>query len=490
MRGALNIAHIYVMGRFSYTRYHRFSTLLFARFMRFSYQDFVGKNSAVLSQSIFSYTGTLTQLIFAMLTLMAEIFTVLCIYGMLFFVNWKMTIILSCFLSIKSFFLLKIFSKSISQSGKRTQYYALEGSKILNESIGNFKLIKLGGYEKATTERVATSTQGYASAQIVYVTLQNTPRFLLETIGFLLLVAIILYVIYLHNNASFVIPIVSLYALAFYRLLPSLNKILASINQITFSHHALQGVYDFLQLPTESLGKYDLMFGKTIQLNNLSFGYVPNKLVLHNVSMTVQKGEHIAFIGPSGSGKSTLVDVMMGLYTPNSGTVLIDGIHLDDDRRAAWRRKIGYIPQSIYLVDGTVAQNIVFGRSYDENKIITVLQKAHMYYFLMTQQGIHTRVGEGGIKLSGGQKQRIAIARALYTDPEVLVLDEATSALDYDTESNIMDEIYEVGSKVTLIIIAHRTTTVARCNTIYKIDNGAVHQVLASDVIQKQPTST
>lgn len=490
IRGALSLTHVYIMSRFAYTRYHRFSSLLFARFLRFSYQDFVGKNSAVLSQSIFSYTSTLTQLIFACLTLITEIFTVLCIYGMLFYVNWKMTLALTCFLSLKSLILLKIFSKYIAATGKQTQRYSLETSKIFNESVGNFKLIKLGGYEQTTTEHISITTQGYSRAQILYVTLQNMPRFVLETIGFLLLIFIILYVIYRYHSASFVIPIVSLYALAFYRLLPSLNKILASSNQITFSQHALEGVYNFLQLPTETLGKTNINFNHSIQLEKISFGYDIHKPIVTNISITINKGDRIGFIGPSGSGKSTLVDLIMGLYYAQTGNILIDGIALDQNNRWAWRQHIGYVPQSIYLFDGTVAANVVFGRHYDEQKIIQVLQKVHMYDFLVTQSGITTRVGEGGIKLSGGQKQRIALARALYTNPSLLVLDEATSALDHHTEQKIMDQVYHIDGHVTLIIIAHRTSTVERCNKIFNIEHGQVQLVNFTQIMPQSKEHT
>ena len=258
------------------------------------------------------------------------------------------------------------------------------------------------------------------------------------------------------------------------------------MNQITFSQHALQGVFDFLQLTTESLGNQKLSFTRTIMLKNLSFGYVANKNILSDVTLTINKGQRIAFVGASGSGKSTLVDLIMGLYQPNAGSLYIDDKLLDDEHKISWRTKIGYIPQSIYLFDGTVAQNIVFGREYDEQKIIDALKKAQMYDFLLTQQGLETRVGEGGIRLSGGQKQRIAIARALYTDPELLVLDEATSALDHETEINIMESIYEISKKVTLIIIAHRTSTIARCDKIYKIENCNVFAVNFEHVVLKQ----
>jgi len=210
-----------------------------------------------------------------------------------------------------------------------------------------------------------------------------------------------------------------------------------------------------------------------IEVKNLAFGYQQHKMVLNGASLVINKGERVGFVGESGSGKSTLVDLIAGLYKPVNGYIQVDSTMLTDDNLRSWRGKIGYIPQSIYLFDGTVADNIVFGREYDEVKIIKALQKANIYDFLLKHQdGIHTKVGESGIKFSGGQKQRIAIARALYSDPEILILDEATSSLDNQTEERIMDEIYSVNKDKTLLIIAHRLTTVERCDKVYKIENG------------------
>ena len=177
-------------------------------------------------------------------------------------------------------------------------------------------------------------------------------------------------------------------------------------------------------------------------------------------------------MGSSGSGKSTLVDIIIGLYRPCGGNLYIDNILITEKNIKDWRCKIGYIPQSVYLFDGTVAENISFGKEFDENKIRQVLEQAKILDFLETHQnGIYTTVGEGGIKLSGGQKQRIAIARALYQDPELLVLDEATSALDENVEKEIMDEIYEISKNKTLIIIAHRLSTINRCEKVFTIKN-------------------
>jgi ABC-type multidrug transport system fused ATPase/permease subunit len=268
-----------------------------------------------------------------------------------------------------------------------------------------------------------------------------------------------------------------MYAFAFYRFLPSANKILSEYNRINFCKHAVESVQTYLTYDLETLRTEKIEFKNQIELKNVSFSYDGKNKILDGANLVIQRGQRTAFVGESGAGKSTIVDILMGLYRPQNGDVFVDNIKLDKKNLKAWRGKIGYIPQQIYLFDGTVAENIVFGREHDENKIVAVLKKANIYDFLLKHEGLHKKVGEGGIQLSGGQKQRIAIARALYSDPEVLVLDEATSALDHETESRIMDEIYSLNADKTLIIVAHRLTTVERCENIYKIDNGKVVRV-------------
>jgi len=477
IRGALNVVHIYAMARFAYTRYHYFASLLFNRFLRFSYATFVNKNSASLSQAIFLHCGALAHFMFALLSFFSEAFVVLCIYAMLFVVNWKMTLVLTIFLSGMGFLIIKLFSRSIARAGRDTHNSSLESTKIFNESFGNFKLIKLNNAEPATVDRFSFATNQQSLAQIMYTTLQNSPRFILETVGFVLLLSIMVYVLYWYHDADFLIPLLSMYALAFYRLLPSMNKILSCAHQITYHRHSLQSIYDFLHNPVEQTCTQSLKFSAKISLHNVTFGYALDKPILQNVTLTIERGQRVAFVGASGSGKSTLVDLIMGLYQDYQGQVCIDDTELCTTNCRAWREKIGYIPQSIYLFDGTVGDNVVFGRVPDTNAIVAALLKAHVYDFLLTQQGLETRVGEGGVKLSGGQKQRIAIARALYANPELLVLDEATSALDQDIEASIMNEIYQISRDVTLIIIAHRPSTIARCDTVYKIENGFVERV-------------
>ena len=235
---------------------------------------------------------------------------------------------------------------------------------------------------------------------------------------------------------------------------------------------ALTLVKEELGFENEELGDSVIEFSESISLNNICFEYVSDKPILMEVNLAIKKGSKVAFIGESGCGKSTLVDLIAGLLKPTSGHILVDGESVTYKNAKSWRSAIGYIPQNVYLFDGSIGQNISMGFDYDEAKVNRALKVAKIFDFVVSKGGHTAPVGEGGIMLSGGQMQRLAIARAFYNDPEVLVLDEATSALDDETEKQIMDEIYAIGEKKTIIIIAHRTSTLDRCDEIYKISNG------------------
>lgn len=233
----------------------------------------------------------------------------------------------------------------------------------------------------------------------------------------------------------------------------------------------LEVVYEDLIYHTDYEDNKAISFNRKIELKNINFEYKQNKGVIKDFNLTINKGDKIAFIGKSGAGKSTLIDLIIGIYKPKSGKIFIDDTLLDNENLRSWRKKIGYIPQQIFLFDGNVAENIALSDNIDENRVIECCKKANIWEFLCENDGIKTRVGDGGIKLSGGQKQRIAIARALYDNPEILVLDEATSALDNETESKIMDEIYDVATNKTLLVIAHRLTTIEKCERVVELNN-------------------
>jgi ATP-binding cassette subfamily B protein len=435
--------------------------------------QFINSNTSDLSKAIITEAGNLTNIINSFLLLLSEILVALLIYFILLYVNWKMTILLTAFLALNILFLIKTVSKEIKKSGEKREKFQRRFYKILNSSFGNFKLIKLKSKEKSVLDNFFESSVGFASANIKNQSLIYVPKYLLEAIGFSLVSFFVVYTV-LKNHADIrnILPIISIFILGLYRLLPSANRILSNYNNIIFLNKSIDVVHDDIHQIPEVLGNEQINFNKEIILKNVSFGYSKNKPILNSINLNIKKGEKIAITGETGSGKSTLVDLIIGLLKPDQGDILIDDIKLNSQNIKSWRNKFGYIPQAIYLFDGTVAQNVVIGEYIiDEDKVKAVLKKANMLDFLEKHhEGIYTKVGEGGIKLSGGQKQRVAIARALYDDPEILVLDEATSSLDNKTESLVMDEIYEAGKDKTLIIIAHRLSTIERCDKVYKLE--------------------
>jgi ATP-binding cassette, subfamily B, bacterial PglK len=476
-RMILNAVHIYYTNKFSQMRQHHFATRMFHKFLLLNYKDFVTKNPAKMHQIIIGYSANVTQIISAILSIFAESLTVACIYVMLFIVNWKMTLVLTFLLSAKILFIIKLFSGRIRAAGKKSQKFSLMLGKAYSETYGNYKFLKLLADEGLVRDRFSFAGKELAQANTINTVWQALPRYVLETIGFSILISVMLYVIYRYNNASSIIPIVSMYALAFYRFLPSVNKIMMGYNQIMFNKHVPKPIYEFLQYDFEKLENKAVSFNHCIKLEHVAFAYTEKSRVFFDATLTIFKGHRVGFIGESGAGKSTIADIVMGLFSPDKGSLFVDSQLITTDQMRAWRKKIGYIPQSIYLFDGSVANNITCGRPFEKHKVITALKMACIYDFLLTKDGIETIVGEGGIRFSGGQKQRIAIARALYDDPEVLVLDEATSSLDNETEEDIMNEIYVVSRNKTLIIIAHRLTTIEQCDKIYKIYKGTVYDV-------------
>lgn len=476
-RSSINLFYFYLLNRFTQNRYHLLANRLFKNYMEMPYGAFVAKNSSNLNKSIITEAANLTHLLSAILFMLSEIFVVILLYGMMLYVNYKITLLLTIILVLNALFMVKSVSVKIKKAGKDRTAAQKNFYEIINRSFGNFKLIKLQKNRKEIFDDFGKFSVSYAQANIVNSTLVQVPRLFLEAIGFGLIVLIVTYLVWKYeNNISTILALVSMFVLALYRLMPSVNRIMNSYNQILFYHKSLEIVHHDLAYEREVLGEEELTFNHNIRLKNIAFGYEEKEHVLKDIYLTINKGSKVAFVGESGSGKSTLVDVIIGLNKPQQGLLFIDGEILKENNMSAWRSKIGYIPQTVYLFDGTVGENITFGLPYDKERIAEVLKQARIDIFLAQKQGVDTLVGEGGVMLSGGQKQRIAIARALYMNPEVLVLDEATSALDDETEKEIMDEIYEISQDKTLIIIAHRLSTIDRCDIVYKLVNGEIEK--------------
>ncbi len=479
-RAVFSYLYFYFLARFSQGRFHLIAFRLFENYLGLPYYQFISKNSSEMIKNITQEASHLVQLISNFLFMISEIFVAIFIYSFLLYINWKMTILLTLFLGVNIFILKLTVSRKIKKAGELREEFQKSFYKILNTSIGNFKIIKLKSSEDKILQEFNKASFGFAKANIKNASLSQVPRLFLEALGFTLLAIIVIYLVLKYNqDIRGALPILMAFILGLYRLMPSMNRILHSYNQILFYSKSLEIIHNELIYEVEDLGDEEIEFNKKIECKDVSFEYIEGKKVLDSINLEIKKGESVGFVGSSGSGKSTLIDILSGLYKPKEGKILIDGVELNEKNVKSWRKKIGYIPQNIYLVEGSVAENVAFGEAINEERVKEALKKANILEFLETHhEGIYTQVGDNGIKLSGGQKQRIAIARALYNDPEILVLDEATSALDNATEAKIMEEIYKVGENKTLLIIAHRLSTLDNCDKIVKLENGKIKEII------------
>jgi len=470
-RSIINFIYLHLVARFSKGRYRLLAYRLFENYLGISYRLFIEKNISELNKTIITEANNLTALLYGMMLLISEFFVFVFIYSMMLYVNWRMTLIISVILVFNAFLLIMTVSRAIKKAGINRESHERKFFEIIQSNLGNFKMLKLISSTKPILDSFDQAADGYTEATIKNDTFTHAPRLFLEALGFGIIISIITYMVFKNqSDISNSMAIISMFILGLYRLMPSANRMLTGYNQILYFKSSLDIVHNNLMYDIEDLKDMPVTFSKYIKLTDVNFEYKEDKLILENINITINKGDKVAFVGESGSGKSTLIDLILGLYRPKDGLITIDGIPLNENNIRAWRNKVGYIPQNIYLFEGTVLQNVAFGREYDEKKAIKVLEQSNIMDFLNSHhEGIDTMVGDGGIKLSGGQRQRIAIARALYDDPEILVLDEATSALDTNTESKIMEEIYKISDNKTLIIITHRLSTIKECKKIFKI---------------------
>ena len=475
-RGGVNLLYSYVMAHFTENLYAQTTRKLFKIYLTMPYQVFTNRNSSYLTKAIITEASLMSKVINSVLLMMSEVLVIIFLYILMLIVSWKITLVFTVVLSIKMLFLTKIISKKIKSIGKIREKTESQFYEIINRFFGNFKQFKLQDKDriKAVKNEFSEVVHKYAMANANSGFLSSFPRLFIETVGFSLLIILLTTLIYLNqSNVAYILPTLSLFAIALYRLLPSVNRIVNGYNTLLYYHRSIDIIDEELKIIQEDLGNETIEFKDKIELINVDFSYQEKK-VLSSTNLTINKGEKIAFIGDSGSGKTTLVDLIIGLYRSNKGKIKIDSVLVDESNLQNWRSQIGYIPQQVYLCDGTISENVCFGRDFDESLLEIALKQANIFDYLQTQQGINTFVGEAGIQLSGGQKQRIAIARALYGQPEILVLDEATSALDEETERKIMKEIYQISQDKTLIIVAHNLGTIKGCDKIYKLENKAL----------------
>ena len=469
---------------FIYNNQLKLSGRLIDCYLKKPYTYHLDKNSAEMIRSIMLDSERFFQMLLTMFSVFSEVMVsaLLCIY--LLVVDWMITVSVVVILGVVSGLYLLIFHGKSKKNGEISQYNDGKMHQAINQALGAVKDIKILHREKyfvnAFTKRGARKYTAVRNNEV----LGQIPAYLIETvcIGAILLVLVVK--LYNGQDLNDMIPQLAAFAMAAFKLLPSVGKVDNYLNLIIFLKPSADLIYrdikdtEDMQKDAASENEETAPASGSIKVENVSYRY-PNtdKDVLRDVNLTIPEGSSVGLIGPSGAGKSTIVDVILGILTPTKGSVFYGGMNVHE-HPLAWSKKLAYIPQAIFLADESIRCNVAFGIEEDEiedDKVWQALSEAQLDEFVRSlPEGLDTMVGERGVRLSGGQRQRIGIARALYGDPEILVLDEATAALDSETETAVMEAIDRLQGRKTLIIIAHRLTTIRNCGTVFKVGGGQI----------------
>lgn len=475
--------------KFVYTNQFATSRRMMINFMQRPYEYYLNADTAVIQRSITSDVNNMYGLILSCLQLTSEMIVFACLVALLLSQDAKMTITIAALLVTVLLIIKYVIKPIMVKAGQENQDYYSGLYKWINESVTGIKEIKIANKENYFINGYADCGAGYVSAVQKYNLYNSTPRLLIETIAIAGMIGYMLVVMVNGASLAELMPQLTVLVAAAARLLPSANRINNYLTSIAYFEPFLMNVSDNLQQEINdgsvSYNSEDyrkktevekLPVTKDIDMVDICYKY-PNteSFILNKANMNIPVGKSVGIVGTSGAGKTTIVDVMLGLLKPESGKICADGVDVNTNYKG-WLKNIGYIPQTIFMVDSTIRKNVAFGYADDEiddNKVWQALKEASLDEFVRSlPEGLDTEIGERGIRLSGGQRQRIGIARALFEDPEVLVLDEATSALDNETEAAIMDSINRLHGRKTLIIIAHRLQTIEKCDMVYRIEDG------------------
>lgn len=461
---------------------------LYAYYMQEDWQFHASGSSAQLTKQVsieaMRITGGIIQ---PLMQMNAKVILAILISISILIYNPVIAIVGLIIFALAYFLLYKLVRNKLVSNGQKISKVSTDRFRLMNEGFGGIKDVLLLDRSHDFVKRFEESGRVYARALGLNAGISQVPRYFMELIAFGTMIGLVLLLIKLHEgNLGAVLPILAVYALAAFKLLPALQQIYSSIAGIKGNLAAFEAVKGDLERSIDnqkSIIKETLPIRtelkKQITLSNIQFSYPGKpKPAVNGVTMTIPANSVVGLVGSTGSGKSTLIDLLLGLLTPQSGNLCIDDSCITPENKRAWQNTLGFVPQSIFLSEGSIAENIAFGlpiKDIDLEQVNKTLKLAHLTELVeQLPDGLNTKVGERGVQLSGGQRQRIGIARALYHEAEVLVFDEATSALDGITEKIIMDAIHDFSGQKTIIMIAHRLKTVQKCDIIYLMDQGKI----------------
>ncbi len=456
------------------------SNKLISKYLNAKFSFHQKNNSAILHRNLNQEVSFFSAFFQSFLNVFVEFILLISIIMTLIIIEPFGALTIGMFLTIFSLIFLSLTKKTLSLWGAKRQ--KLDGyiSKIILESMRGIKEIKVMSKQDFFFKKYAYTNSERANINANFLTLNLTPRFYLEFISIISLAGFIIVFLYQGGEFSNLITTVGVFVAATFRMLPSVNKIISSTQVIKYKKNSLDLLINELKnTPTENLqsGDKEIIFNKQFEIKNLDFSHNKNKLILKNACLTISKGETVGIVGPSGSGKTTLINLILGLYPEAKSHIYVDGKPLESIE--SWRKKIGYVSQSIFLLDDSIRNNVAFGvnlSSLDSKRIANVIKTASLDSFIKSlSKGVDTIIGEQGQQISGGQRQRIGLARALFSDSEILIFDEATSALDNYTEKEVIKSILKLRGKKTLIMVAHRLTTLKECDIIYELNDGKIN---------------
>ena len=484
---AIKAGGTYAITRFAALRSHSISSRLLGSYLHRPYTWFLGRNSSEISKNILNEVDNLiSRVITPALKLISNILLVLAIMAFLVVVN-PMVTLLSALLLGGSYALIYIrLRDKLRRSGEEVMQAFGERFRVSQEATGGIKVGKLLGLVVAYMEVYEKAALRSARASARLGVMLELPRFALEAITFGTLLALVLLLLFQHDgNIMSIVPTLGIFAFSVMRLLPALQQIYHGLASMRGADAVLDTIStdysnaSVLARPADEAGP-PLKLERALELSEVGFAYASaGRSALNGVDLTIPAHTTVGIVGGTGAGKTTLVDVILGLLIPDEGKILVDGVAVTTQNLRAWQHTLGYVPQAIFLTDDTIAANIAFGVPKDEIDMAAVERAARaaaLHDFVVTDltAGYSTVVGERGVRLSGGQRQRIGIARALYRDPSLLIMDEATSALDNITERVVMEAVQNIRAGKTIILIAHRLTTVKDCDLIFLMDHGRV----------------
>lgn len=460
------------------------SVSMMKAYMNKGYVFFLNVNTGDVQRGIQNDAEGVYQVLLQGMRLITELFSVICICILIIAIDWKMAGCVMVF-ALAGFTIVSFTCRRyLKRIGKEYQLYngIVNGSLIqIVQGIKEITVMQCKDFFIRKYEKALGKRQNIVAGQVVAA---ETPAYIIEAVCVTGMLSVVSFSALQNTEMSGFISSLGAFAIAAFRILPSMGKITNYLNNFMFYYPSLDSVYENMQTLNAAEDEQEYLMDEQVQMNfkeklelrNITWHY-PNseRKVLDNLNMEIKKGMSVGFIGASGAGKTTTADLILGLFKPQNGQILIDGIDISE-YMGQWHKMIGYVPQSIYLIDDTVRNNVAFGveeKEIDDEKVWNALQQAQLKEFVEElPEGLDTSLGDRGIRFSGGQRQRMAIARALYHNPDILVLDEATSALDTETESAVMEAIDMLHNKKTLIIVAHRLSTIQNCDLLYEIVNG------------------